>query len=827
MSKNKLSKPAILRKNSLSRMPLTAAIYLALGGLSMAHAQDSIQVLDTQTLQERNVNDFEDYAKLLPSLSYQTGEGGTPTPYFRGVVSGNDGNHSASSPSVGVYLDEQPVTTIGGALDIHLYDIQRLEALAGPQGTLYGASSQSGTLKIVTNKPNPAGFSAGIGLEANSISGGGDGHVAEAYVNLPLGDSAAIRLVGFDKREAGYVDNVFGRRTFPSSGITIDNANRVKENYNSANVSGFRAALRVDLTENWSILPTVMMQKRKANGSFGFDPVVGDLKITHFYPESSNDEWIQAALTVSGKIGNFDITYAFASLDRDINSQSDYNDYGFWYDTVAGYGAYFYDNNGGLINPSQYIQAVDGYKKTSHELRIASPKDNRFRFIGGLFWQEQTHDIQQRYRVDNLSDSLEVTGWPDTIWLTKQLRTDKDKAVFGEFSFDFTDKLTGTLGFRRFYNDNALEGFFGFGLGYSQQSGSLPQDRYAEAGCAVLYGPNPALWQRYNGAPCKQFDKRVKENDTLTKFNLTYQFNDSKMIYLTRSEGYRPGGINRRATLPPYQSDFLTNLELGWKTTWLDNRLAFNGAIFRQDWDDFQFSILGQNGLTEIRNAAQARINGLEMDVRWRATYNLTLSAGVGFYDSKLTKNFCGWVDQLGNSVTACPAGTVNPKGTFNDTSDDEIVAGPQAPAGTRLPVTADFKGSVNARFEWDWGDYEPYVQLGWTHEGKRNTDLRVAVTDTTPDPNTGRLDRPVNTILGVMPAYDVVDFSAGIGKNGWTLSLYVKNLTDERAEVNRYTMCPENICGKDGYDLQYPNGQVYTVVNTPRTIGLRYTQEF
>lgn len=185
----------------------------------------SIQVLGSQQLEQQNVADFADYAKLIPSLSYGTAGGGVFSGpgfvqvYMRGVASGGDGNHSGSQPSVGMYLDEQPITTNQGALDIHMYDIERVEALAGPQGTLYGASSQSGTVRIITKKPDPTHYSAGYSVEANSITGGGFGHVLEGFVNIPVNDHAAVRLVGWQKHDAGYVDNVLGTRTYPTSGI--------------------------------------------------------------------------------------------------------------------------------------------------------------------------------------------------------------------------------------------------------------------------------------------------------------------------------------------------------------------------------------------------------------------------------------------------------------------------------------------------------------------------------------------------------------------------------------------------------------------------------
>ena len=792
MHKSKNIIPGRKRPSTMNRLPLVAAIYLAFGTTAFAQetvsSQEprkleavivtsqkkvenlqkvpiSVQVLDEQRLEEQNVSDFDDFARLMPSVSFQGAGPGFTQVYIRGVASGGDGNHSGPLPSVGLYLDEQPITTIQGALDVHIYDIQRVEALAGPQGTLYGASSQAGTVRIITNKPDPSGFAAGYGLEGNSIDDGGSGYVAEAFVNAPLSEAAAIRLVGWSKHDAGYIDNVFGERTFPTSGITINNANRVEDNYNDVDTYGARAALRLDLSDSWTITPAIIGQNQQTNGNFGFDPDVGDLQLTHFYPESSDDRWTQAALTVQGKIGDFDLVYAYAHLKRDVDTESDYNDYAFWYDTLAGYGAYFTDDNGNLINPSQYIQAVDGYKRDTHELRVSSPQENRWRMVAGIFWQDQTHRIEQRYRVDNLAASLSVTGWEDTIWLTQQLRKDRDEAFFGEFSFDLTEQLTATAGVRFFKAQNSLKGFFGFSEGYSGSTG--------EAACFDQTD--------FNGAPCINLDKKTQDDDSLGRFNLTYQVNDDVMVYGTWSEGYRPGGINRRGSLLPYIPDFLTNYELGWKSTWADNTLSFNGAVFHQEWKDFQFALLGANGLTEIKNANQAEIDGLELELNWAATYNLNITGGVAFFDAKLVENYCGETDAQGNPITVC--------------------AEPQGPEGTRLPVTAEFKGNITGRYNFEIGSMEAYFQASLLHEGDRTSDLRTSERE----------------ILGDLPSYSMADLSFGLKRDNWALNFYLKNATDERAEFSRFTQCAEAVCGE----------QAYTLVTQPRTFGVRFSQEF
>ncbi len=725
----------------------------------------SMDVLDTDKLTEMNVKSLNDYVKLLPSVSIQNLYLGFVQVYMRGVASGSNGNHSGPLPSVGMYLDEEPITTIQGPLDINIYDVERVEALAGPQGTLYGASSQSGTIRIITNKPDPSAFAASVQAEVNAVDSGGLGYVTQGYVNVPFSPSTALRVVAWSKKDAGFIDNVYGTRTYPTSGITVNNADRAEDNYNDATTQGGRAALKIDLDENWTLTPSVAGQNQHAHGINAFDPHVGDLEVTHFYPENFDDKWIQAALTVQGKIGNFDLVYAFARLNRDDSYHQDYSDYSFWYDTLYGYGAYIHDDAGNLINPAQHITGSDGYRKTSNELRLTSPRDERFRFIVGVFDERQSHDINQQYKIDGLGSDLEVPGWPDTLWLTQQIREDNDSAVFGEMNFDFTERLTGTLGGRYFWTDDSLKGFFGFGEGYS---GSL--------GVGACFDPNP-----FHGAPCTNLDKSTSENDWLGRANLTYKIDTDKMIYATWSQGFRPGGINRRGTLPPYKADYLDNYELGWKTEWLDHRFLWNGAIFQENWKDFQFAILGQNGLTEIKNANQARIRGLETNVGWAATYNLTLSAGAAFYHAELTENYCGFTDESGNPVTDC--------------------TDPQAPKGTRLPLTAKVKGNITARYNFDFHGMDSYLQASTVFEGRRTSDLRLVERE----------------ITGDMPGYGTVDLSAGMKKELWTFDVYLNNAFDNRGQLARYSECATAVCG----------AQTYVVPVHPRMVGLRVTRDF
>src|SRR5262249_44779438 len=150
---------------------------------------------------------------------------------------------------------------------------------------------------------------------------GGLGYVAQGFMNMPLGEKAAVRLVGWKNYQPGYIDNVRSTRVFPTSGIALDNSALVEDDYNDIDKIGARATLGIDLNDNWTITPSVMFQRTNANGAFGFDPSVGDLKVAHGLPEGMDDKWTQAALTIHGKIGNWDLTYAGARLRRSVETE--------------------------------------------------------------------------------------------------------------------------------------------------------------------------------------------------------------------------------------------------------------------------------------------------------------------------------------------------------------------------------------------------------------------------------------------------------------------------------------------------------------------------
>ena len=734
----------------------------------------SIQALGTAKLEELHIKNFDDYAMYLPSVEFLSTGPGFEHVYMRGVSSSVLENHSGSLPTVGVYLDEQPVTTIDGILDVHIYDIARVEALEGPQGTLYGASSEAGTLRIITNKPDPSHFSAGYDLGVNQVDHGGVGYSVEGFVNIPLSPIAAIRLVGWDEHKAGFIDNVPKTYVFPTSGIAFNNAAFVKNNANDVDTRGGRGALKLDIGDNWTITPTFMGQATTTGaGPFAYNPAAGDLDTWQFFNDSTRDTWTQTALTVEGKVSDFDIVYSGGYVARNTHEREDYTDYSLFYDRSSGAGAYFTDNAGHLINPAQYIMGHDHYTKTSNELRVSSPKQYPLRFTVGGFLQRQVHDILQDYVVNNggdpLATALSVQGWPGSVWLTDEQRVDRDSAAFGEVAYDITSKLTLTAGDRHYTFDNTLYGFYGFGSGFAYG---------ASQGVATCFpGSGP-----FRGAPCVDLNGKSEGSGNSPKVNLTYKITDDALVYATYSKGFRPGGVNRNGggVLPPYQPDYLTNYELGWKSTWDNRRLRFNGAAFVEDWKNFQFSFLGPNAITIIQNAGQAQIRGVETDLEFAATQGLTLSGGFSWLDSKLTQAYCP-----------------------DPTSCTQPGQESYAPSGTQLPTTPKFKGDLTARYVFGLASgWEGNVQASAVYVGPRWADLRIVARD----------------VLGQMPSYTVANFTTGVERNGMTVDLFVNNAFDSRGVLSRYAECDISKCGQIA---------IYDLPVQPRTIGLKFVQKF
>lgn len=748
----------------------------------------SIIALTAEKLQNLQVRNFVDYIAYLPSASFTTGSTGTPgnnSVSFRGIVSSGGLITSGTLPTVGTYLDEQPITSILGTVDIHVYDIARVEALAGPQGTLYGASSQAGTVRIISNKPDPTRFSGRADAEINTISNGSLGGQLEGFVNLPIvPDRVALRVVGWYEHTGGYIDNVLDARTFPSSGITQRNDALVEKNHNPVDIVGLRAQLGINLDDNWTITPSITAQRTDWDGSFqSDDDNAGELNVAHFFPEFGQDEWYQVGATITGRIANFEVTYAGYYMRRDIDTQNDYSDYGYFYDLVAGSGTGVVNNAGQLIDPSQINTNRFSLNKVSQELRIATPQEARFRAVAGLFYQRQFQRDENNYLTPGFADRLSIPGRPGQVWLTLQDRIDKDYAAFAQADFDVTDKLTLTGGLRGYRFDNSLVGFFGvnttfFGTGVRQCLGRAQGGGPFNLGIAVVPG-SPCTNLGILNPDATISPKRSKGDGVTYRASAHYKIAPDNLIFATHSTGFRPGGINRAGTAEAFDADKLTNYEIGTKNTFLDGRMTFNLTAFLADWKDVQvtFQPPGGSGVVLIGNVGSARSKGVEGDLSFRPIDGFTLTAAATYIDAKLREPFV-----LFGRITA--------------------------PDGQRLPLTPKFKANAVARYETDVGASTVHAQLAAAYIGKRNPVITSSDLAKT----------------GVLPDYTTLDAAVGWKRDGWEVELYGRNLTDARGQQSRSARCNINFCGPSSAD---PVGQIYRIYIQPRTFGLRVGREF
>jgi len=747
----------------------------------------SITVLNTQRLENLNVRNFNDYMAFLPSASFTTGSIGTPgnsSVSFRGIATNGGLITAGSLPTVGTYLDDQPITSILGTVDIHVYDIARVEALAGPQGTLFGASSLAGTIRIISNQPDSSAAYGAVDAEVNSILGRGAGGQLEGFVNLPIvKDKVALRTVAWYTRTGGYIDNVFGSRTFPSSGITQSNEDLVEKNHNPVDVMGLRALLGIDLNDDWTVTPSIILQRTEWDGSFqSDDDNAGELNVAHYIPEFGKDEWIQVGGTITGRVADFEITYAGYYMKRSIYSHNDYSDYGYFYDLVAGSGAGVVNDAGQLIDPSQLNIRDFTLSKVSQELRLALPDTGRFRGQIGLFYQRQVQNDDESYITPDFATRLSVPGRPATVWLTRQERIDRDYAAFAQFDFDATDKLLLTGGVRRYRFDNSLVGFFGvnttfFGTGVRQCLGRAAGGGPFGVGQAVVPG-SPCTNLGILNSDGSISPKRSKDSGWTWRANATYRLTLDNMVYATFSSGFRPGGINRAGTAEPFDADKLYNYEIGTKNSFFDKALTANVTLFLQDWKDVQVSYQppGGSGVVLVGNVGKAQSKGVEAELTWRSD-GLSISGSGTYVDAKLKEPFV-------------------------------LFGAETAPAGARLPLTPKFKGNIVGRYEWDMGLGRSHVQLAGAYIGERDPVI------TTRDlAKTGKL-----------PSYATLDAAAGFAWDEWRVEVYMRNVTDTRGQLSRAARCNINFCGPSTAD---PVGQIYRIYNQPRTLGLRVGTRF
>jgi outer membrane receptor protein involved in Fe transport len=755
----------------------------------------TVTAVTQAALENQNIQNFRDFALQMPQIQYES-NGGAPGEgciTLRGIAGCGFGFGGEQS-SAAVYLDEQPITTPDGEIEWHMYDINRVEVLPGPQGTLYGASSEAGTVRYITNKPDPSHFSAGYTGQINTIYNGTLGGLAEGFVNVPFSDKIAVRLVGWYERDSGYINNVYQKITF-LDGSSIDNAKYVQNHYNPITTAGGRAMFTFKINDDWSINPTIGTQKQTWNGVFGTEnwkafgaaaaPAPG-LTVSQFNAETAFDSTVNYTLTVLGKIGNFNITFASGYNNRHKGDYLDYVDY-----TLAYESYYDVPTCPGCWPKKPIMYRFDGnhYEYLSNELRIASPTEWKVHFIAGLYYDRAQGFNFLSEPIPGLNPTYQVGYgtnfvWRDTVYLDDLESVFRNWAAFIQANWDITDKLTFTAGFRRYRYDNTIKGFYGYSAAYGHNVFDTvfgPGVTSGEQICTSSY--------RFNNAPCTDEDQRSEAWGSVPLFTLSYKITPDFLVYGTFSKGYRPGGPNRVYGTLPYLSDYITNYEIGWKTSWFDHHLIFNGDVYWDDWKNYQFTFTGANGIGVVANAGSAASKGFEGQLQWLVTSQLHLTANVEYTDAHLTANYCGALVN-GKPVTSNPC-IVPGTAPFS----------PLSPNGYPINEVPLWKFFLSARYTMPLGNGSGFI------EGDQSYQSWMWF----------QQEPGLNAPFGQIPGYGITNFSLGYDKDNWELELIIENA------FNRLAITDYN------NELQAAAAGVatYNIIAKPRLIGLQFSQHF
>tara|TARA_B100000965_G_scaffold95639_1_gene78056 strand:+ start:145 stop:2487 length:2343 start_codon:yes stop_codon:yes gene_type:complete len=583
-----------------------------------ANLQDlpmAVQAITSEELEAKNISDFNDIANLVPSITVDDSGSGNSYFYVRGVSDGGFGNRAGAQASTALYIDEQPLSTIGGNPDLHVYDIERVEILTGPQGTLYGSSSQAGTVRIITKKPNPDATELGFDVEYGDVHDGTPDRSLEAFVNLPLGDSAALRLSAYDLHSGGWLDNVATTQTFTYLG-THSNSDYIEleDDYNSSDKEGVRLRFSNEFDNGLNLDISFLQQEYFSNGSWESDVAEGARKVSRYTPETFADDFEQMSLTLSGPLtDNIDFTFTSSMFDRDIAYTYDYTQYVYYYGYDY-YAAYYYDYDYyASTDPRVFYTQFDKFERSSNEFRIQSVTDSGYQWILGAFYETNDHEYQTFYDfTGQLATSITVVD--NRWWGQDNIRDDEQKALFGEVTVPVSDKTDLTVGFRKYETENeffAQDGYFGY------------------------YEDAPTGWVGRTNL------YKFGDDGVAPKFNLAHRPNDNLLVYGTYSEGFRPSGINRTtgrtAELVPdtYTSDLLRNLEFGWKSSLADGKVTFNGLVYSMNWEDYQSTRYVYNLLTVayVDNVGMATVNGAELTSYFNISDSLSMSLMANIND--------------------------------------------------------------------------------------------------------------------------------------------------------------------------------------------------
>ncbi|MHB8478198.1 MAG: TonB-dependent receptor [Steroidobacteraceae bacterium] len=764
----------------------------------------SMQVLTGDVIGELNVTTFDDFIKYLPNVTSAGLGPGQSNIFMRGLSTGSqvpEGTGGLGSfPNVAVYLDEQSTQIPGHNLDIYAADLQRIEVLEGPQGTLFGAGAQAGVLRYITNKPKLDVTEAVVNGGYGTTAHGDPSSNVDATLNLPLiADTLALRMVIYDDKRGGYINNIpgtfnrsasdlvsvnyFSGAVPPNSGPVSNNA--ITGNaINPVTYQGLRAELLLKLNEDWNVLLMQSYQDMEADGvsyQEAYDSLgktLPALSVQLFNPSYDKDKFEDTQLTVNGRIGDLKMIYTGAYLNRRFDQQLDYTNYsrghyaGYYQCAFPGYpfkgGVATPGSAGYCWSPSAYWYEKEKNTHQSHELRLSTPDEWRWRAIAGIYVEDYKIYDNLNFAYGSSPYFVPIAPPADasannpnprpfgTAFLEDVTRGYKQKAVYLSSDFDLVpNRLTLTAGTRYYdisdFEVGASTGSFGCEI-YGPYDGNVPK--------------SPCTLPNTVGINLNALNLNKSYVGFKSRANVSWHVTDDRLLYYTWSQGFRPGGFNLGQGIigpssplygvftPPlvFGPDTLTNNEIGWKTEWFGHRLQWNGALYQELWKDVQLTIFDP-GITGNQafdsNGPSYRVRGLESSFVARVTHALTVSGSASVNSGQVVKTV-----SLVNPNTGQPIPIENPYGNL----------------GAPLALSPSFQGNIRARYETTLGDYQGFVQVGASHTGGSYSST----------------DHLTHTLQGLSidfydPAFTTYDAAVGVAKDAWTIGLYGENLTDTR----------------------------------------------
>jgi iron complex outermembrane recepter protein len=778
---------------------------------NMQNVPITIQAFTSESLSELHVATFDDFVKYVPNVAVASNGPGQNNIYMRGLSIGaggsqGTGQNTTQMPNVAVYLDDESVSLPYRNLDVYAVDLERIEVIEGPQGTLFGSGAEAGVLRYITNKPKLNATEGAVNAGYSYTTYGDPNTNVNATLNLPLiEDALAVRAVIYNDSRGGYINNVpatFARSgtdegltrynggIVPTNSSVINNYNLAANAINPVTYQGLRFSALGRIGDAWEVLLTQSYQNMDAQGVFYQMPYASNgttfgenarpigseplppLSVTLFNPSYNKDKFENTSLTISGLVGPMKVVYTGSYLDRNIEQVQDYTNYargvfGYYYQ-CAGYSSTS-AAAGTCYSPSATWKDLQKNTHQSHEVRVSSPDDTRVRGTAGLFFERFVVDdnLSWNYKsVPTCSPTIAVDcfnniqPWSDQYASDRSARGDntgyfqdlqrviKQQAVFASMDVDLIPHtLTLTLGTRYFrFDENETGGTVGsFGC-----KAFTPTDYFGP--CLSPYGTD--------------ISDQNPNRETFTGFrsraNLSYHVNDDVLVYYTWSQGYRPGGFNPGTTchLPDaagvnqyctpltYSPDELTNNELGIKSLWFNRRLQLNGTIYQEDWTHTQFGLFDpQGGLGNIGfdvNGADYRVRGGELQVVARVIGGLTVQGSGSYNDARQRSSPYLVNNNPASGGYGQQITTINPFGAV----------------GSRLASSPELQWNLRIRDEIPVGDYSGFWQIGVQHTG---TSLSA----------TGNV--PIYT----QPSYTLYDCSAGMSKGPWTAEAFVQNITN------------------------------------------------